>query len=67
MIEELKPCPFCGGADIEYHEYTDVTGYRCVQCEAAGPYTEYRTKEKAAILWNTRTTDKQSYKAKGDE
>jgi len=56
MIEELKPCPFCGGvAEIQ----DETTGIRttiyfveCLNC-VAGTQWEYK-KENAIKAWNTR-------------
>jgi len=55
---ELKPCPFCGGADL--HIETDSEPKSSVNvfcdnpaCEAAGPNQAF-TAEHAALAWNNR-------------
>ncbi len=48
MSEELKPCPFCGGAPLARKKTIE-----CEQCQAQGPYTnDY---ERVILGWNTRT------------
>lgn len=51
MPNKLKPCPFCGGADLEFKDYTEnVYGFwdykiRCNTCRAYmdSPSTAYIT------------------------
>ena len=58
-MEELKPCPFCGGNDIQIDKMESFwdkneTSWRvlCIDCiaETAGD-----TKEQAIAAWNRRT------------
>ena len=60
-MEEINPCPWCGGEDVAFHvetqedaklEGTDIT-YRafCHTCGASGPPTEKGTEE-ARKVWN---------------
>jgi Lar family restriction alleviation protein len=61
---EMKPCPFCGGNDIEIRERTSTTGVSSVSvmhwCEGGGkpalkPIERMaRTREEAVRLWNRR-------------
>ena len=65
MILETKPCPFCGGKDIELDEFDveDREGFPvrmlCALCGAIGPW-EYAPEtlklEVAMQMWNTRYT-----------
>ena len=67
MIEELKPCPFCGGeAEVWNHHYEekDITLWlvRCKErpyeaeraCYASDSFISFDTKEEAIEAWNTR-------------
>lgn len=57
-MEELKPCPFCGGKG----KFVDVNGFWCVvicdKCNATSNSiqysSEYTAKEKAIEAWNRR-------------
>ena len=64
MANELKPCPFCGGSNLDTY-YCDIEGWiahiKCDDCDdMIGPMSEwkYETKEEAyddaAKRWNTR-------------
>lgn len=60
MTEKLKPCPFCGGTDIEV-ESSDYGGpyVFCNDCGALGPPTRWTDETaddhaRARALWNTR-------------
>ena len=62
----LKPCPHCGGLDLELYTEEDDGGYdgfiRCISCDALlGKFVRYISKEEceAAIaeLWNKRIND----------
>lgn len=55
-IPELKPCPFCGGTEIDTHGDDKVVGYHCLTCEAVGP-NHYITFPKPRE-WNTRAAPK---------
>lgn len=48
MVNELKPCPFCGGTVLRSGGDDKVVGFSCLRCEASGPnhYGEFE--------WNTR-------------
>lgn len=52
-MEELKPCPFCGGKDISIINHTAM-GYwaSCGPCGAIGPTRQ--TEEEAVEAWNRR-------------
>jgi Lar family restriction alleviation protein len=55
-MSELKPCPFCGSADIDCADAgykTDVWFVQCNNCYATFPH--FDSKEEAATAWNTRT------------
>lgn len=74
MIEELKPCPFCGGkAEIAFSGDPWKGGYivaRCKTCRAAAGSQYYRGEpieidleetigaEYAAEAWNRRVNEK---------
>lgn len=51
---ELKPCPFCDGADLEM---SNTGGHMLwVHCKGCNASTSVQgTEEKAAEAWNTRT------------
>lgn len=59
-MDELKPCPFCGGeAEVLY--FQDET-YRaqcaCVECDVKPYATRYlRSREAAIEAWNRRADD----------
>lgn len=65
-MDELKPCPFCGGeASFKKHSFyydkersfSDNTyGISCNNCFAES-YQFYQTKEKAIEAWNRRVED----------
>lgn len=50
MASELKPCPFCGGADLSSGGDDKFVGYFCKTCQATGP-NHYGSRD-----WNTRPT-----------
>ena len=52
---ELKPCPFCGGEDILFHEANRTYQADCRDCEASAQYA-YSRKE-AIANWNRRPGD----------
>ena len=59
-MTELKPCPFCGGNNIEVMRvFTVKSRYEfevfCLTCKAAGP-SGYRPDE-AIDAWNRRVID----------
>lgn len=65
MSDELKPCPFCGGEDIDGdfvigHQGGDITkplvASGCWNCSACGP--DKPTKQEAIEAWNKRAPTK---------
>jgi hypothetical protein len=67
MDNELKPCPFCGGAaEIEETDSLDIHGYIIgkkyrAQCDNVPncfyPFTSWESKKADAVaLWNKRAT-----------
>lgn len=73
MSYDLKPCPFCGGADIYLQTIPQglevpifLTFFECGECDARGPTNGYNAdpkgKESAfnncAQLWNDRAGEK---------
>jgi Lar family restriction alleviation protein len=63
MSTELKPCPFCGGTNIEVAFYNRPCVV-CLTCDANGPSAQWlnpvldhknEVEEKAKELWNWRT------------
>jgi Lar family restriction alleviation protein len=53
----LKPCRFCGSADVRHHYgYEYLAMIRCVDCDAEGPIAG--DDAKAAELWNTRADER---------
>ena len=54
MNEELKPCPFCGGSEIECkHDGDGNFWHHCKSCDATGPFLNKRSDEEE-LSWNTR-------------
>ncbi len=57
MMENVKPCPFCGSHKIDFLEQGfdgDDNNYQ-ILCDGCGTTTGgYATKEKAIAFWNTR-------------
>lgn len=64
-LQNLKPCPFCGGTDLSvvYHDIDGWMAYiQCDRCdgEVHGPDSEYKYDDKdeatedAANQWNRR-------------
>lgn len=62
VIDNLKPCPFCGGRKISLYQIKDVDGYwqhyfRCCACEAQSSIREYPRATfdpDLCKLWNNR-------------
>lgn len=68
MAEELKPCPFCGGSDLEMQEPHQIdavswmSGVQCNSCEASlSPiYCEPNpsaVQDEARTCWNRRQSE----------
>lgn len=65
-MDELKPCPFCGGTDIlmrdvcgMFGKSSNVRTYHYMQCRNCFSQTGYyKTKPKTIKTWNTRTSKK---------
>jgi len=66
MLEELKPCPFCGNGARMLKREIGIKGrnnwdwwhsIQCAKCNAAVGYDDnrYRDKNDAIKAWNTRT------------
>lgn len=57
MTNELKPCPFCGGAGDQVKTDINYNVVMCTKChcETSG----YTGKESAIIAWNRRPEVKQ--------
>ena len=53
MIEELKPCPFCGG-DAEITKWHEGYFVECKKQRCGGTIGAYKTEEEAIEAWNTR-------------
>ena len=54
-MNEIKPCPFCGGKAELFHSYD---GYYCVQCTVCYCSTLNFRKEQTAInFWNRRVEE----------
>ena len=53
MIEELKPCPFCGG-DAEITKWHEGYFVECKKQRCGGTIGAYKAKQKAIEAWNTR-------------
>lgn len=54
-MDELKPCPFCGGEDIalvNIRPLKDLWGIWCIDCQASFPL--FNTEQKAIKAWNRR-------------
>ena len=51
VYEKLKPCPFCGSADVNVGDFKAV----CANCLAEASSKDGRTKNHHAQAWNSRT------------
>lgn len=52
-MQDLKPCPFCGGADLELEEIDE--GYYVVACETCDAFGPMGEGEQGAMEnWNYR-------------
>ena len=69
-MDELKPCPFCGGTDIlmrdvrgMFGKSSNVRTYHYMQCRNCFSQTGYyKTKSKTIKTWNTRTSKERDKK-----
>lgn len=52
-MNELKPCPFCGG-EAEVRRYQNVFSAVCCDEDCAAYNGLYRSEAEAALHWNTR-------------
>lgn len=52
-MNDLLPCPFCGGLKSTPYEESGLTMMACFMCGCYGPAAASR--ERALQLWNTRT------------
>lgn len=53
---ELKPCPFCGGKNIDLVSHCAVIVFvQCDDCCATFPH--FDSEEEAITAWNRRATD----------
>jgi len=57
MASELKPCPFCGGTDVNLHHSakTFMSWVSCKSCGLDAPSETGVTDEEAITYWNTRS------------
>lgn len=54
-MEELKPCPFCGGKNVKLYTYTGVMNYYYIECDDCYCGTGHEeSKEIAVAAWNRR-------------
>ena len=52
-MEELKPCPFCGGKNVRIHKSElGVCWCTCFQCSSSGAVS--KNEQEAAKAWNRR-------------
>ena len=54
-MNELKPCPFCGGRKFSKFGWSDQYWITCTGCETEGPSGE--TPDEAIEAWNRRAAD----------
>lgn len=60
MLEELKPCPFCGGTELEVMEIDEgFSAVACDTCDAIGPMGQ--GDEEAKREWNQRAFEEAAY------
>lgn len=52
MSEQLKPCPFCGGKDVETRTSSMSWLVDCYTCDARGPLCG--SEDRAIEEWNDR-------------
>jgi Lar family restriction alleviation protein len=62
MVDELKPCPFCGHAEpVQVVGFRNDWGHgvRCGVATCRGRTVGHETKAEAITAWNTRAKDAQ--------
>ncbi len=63
MSKELKPCPFCGSADVELWTGQTVgtrdNGQRFARCTGCGASGPYKPAGEAVAAWNNRAARKE--------
>ena len=50
----LKPCPFCGSADVIMDDCSDCAALFSAQCMGCGAHNNGETRAEAVDLWNRR-------------
>lgn len=50
----LKPCPFCGSADVIMDDCSDCAALFSAQCMGCGVHNNGETRAEAVELWNRR-------------
>ena len=50
----LKPCPFCGSADVFMDDCSDCAALFSAQCMGCGVHNNGETRAEAVELWNRR-------------
>lgn len=50
----LKPCPFCGSADVIMDDCSDCAALFSAQCMGCGVHNNGETRAEAVGLWNRR-------------
>lgn len=53
-MEELKPCPFCGGEAMEFTGEDAAPHRWTVECAVCGAHVGSDTRHKARAKWNRR-------------
>ena len=60
MSEKLKPCPFCGGGDINAYKPATSFGFSTMICTGCGAMVSFKGKRQlkdAAGVWNRRGSE----------
>lgn len=53
-MDKLKPCPFCGGEEIEKLPCIDGILLHCNYCEADVSFRDDLEESQAVTMWNNR-------------
>lgn len=53
MSEQIKPCPFCGGNEIDVYHVTAFDYYKSV-CRKCKIEIKAKTEQEVMKLWNSR-------------